>query len=513
MVRLTRKASPTTRSARRSATSGSGSARSVSASRPMAPMGVFSSWLRLATKSRRMASTRRASVTSSVTTRAPPGRGRARHLDHPAGRAEEVEARARRPRPRRAPASSSSTTPADEGGTVAGAGVVGGRPGCGATTRPAASTTTTPWGRVSRACWTRGRGGLDRRRPLHGLVAGPLQGPDAGGLADEGLVAPGQHDHGHEQGQGHDGQDGGHLRPSPRWPGGGGAGPPRGAGRGRPRRAATRPGPTPPRQVTATYPAPTRAVSESGGSSTAVSTRVSDSRPGPLGSRVERTVPKGASEAHRVPRTASRSTAGTLTLSTVRVGAVTAQPRAATPTAAAVSKRGPGVDPDADGHPGDAQVGAGQGGAHGARVEHRPAGVVAGVDPGDHDVGRLAEAAEAGRQHAEGGGPGQAPRRDVLGAGDAGLGDAEVGVAAHVAQGGGVAAVVAVGRGDEHLVAGRVEGTGEGVQPGGVDAVVVGDQDPHVSPPRGRPRRAGSRPPAGAAPPRAPPRSARGATP
>ena len=75
MVRLTRKDSVTTRSVSRWATAGSGSASRVSASRPMAPTGVLSSWLRLATKSRRTSSMRRASVTSSVTTSAPPGRG------------------------------------------------------------------------------------------------------------------------------------------------------------------------------------------------------------------------------------------------------------------------------------------------------------------------------------------------------------------------------------------------------------------------------------------------------
>ena len=52
-------------------TSGSSSATSVSASRASAPTGVFSSWLMLATKSRRTASRRRRSVMSSTIATAP----------------------------------------------------------------------------------------------------------------------------------------------------------------------------------------------------------------------------------------------------------------------------------------------------------------------------------------------------------------------------------------------------------------------------------------------------------
>ena len=66
MVRPTRNASASIRSARRSATAGSSSASSVSASSASAPTGVLSSWLMLATKSRRTASSRRRSVTSSI---------------------------------------------------------------------------------------------------------------------------------------------------------------------------------------------------------------------------------------------------------------------------------------------------------------------------------------------------------------------------------------------------------------------------------------------------------------
>ena len=66
MIRLIRKASVWMRLARRWATMGSVSAESVSANSPMAPMGVFSSWLTLATKSRRISSRRRRSDTSSM---------------------------------------------------------------------------------------------------------------------------------------------------------------------------------------------------------------------------------------------------------------------------------------------------------------------------------------------------------------------------------------------------------------------------------------------------------------
>jgi len=74
MMRLTRKASAWIREAKRWATSGSGSTVSVSASRPRAPMGVLSSWLTLATKSRRISSRRRRSDTSSMMAMTPSGR-------------------------------------------------------------------------------------------------------------------------------------------------------------------------------------------------------------------------------------------------------------------------------------------------------------------------------------------------------------------------------------------------------------------------------------------------------
>ena len=78
---------------------GSSSASSVSASSPRAPTGVLSSWLMLATKSRRTASSRRRSVTSSMTTSTPRRsrvrleRRRPQHERAP-GRAEQVDARA-----------------------------------------------------------------------------------------------------------------------------------------------------------------------------------------------------------------------------------------------------------------------------------------------------------------------------------------------------------------------------------------------------------------------------------
>ncbi len=74
MIRLTRNASVWMRLASRCATSTSGSDTRVSASRPSAPMGVFSSWLTLATKSRRISSSRRRSETSSIMAITPSGR-------------------------------------------------------------------------------------------------------------------------------------------------------------------------------------------------------------------------------------------------------------------------------------------------------------------------------------------------------------------------------------------------------------------------------------------------------
>ena len=74
MMRLTRKASLWMRPASRCATSGSGSDTSVSARRPSAPIGVLSSWLTLATKSRRISSSRRRSETSSMSAMTPSGR-------------------------------------------------------------------------------------------------------------------------------------------------------------------------------------------------------------------------------------------------------------------------------------------------------------------------------------------------------------------------------------------------------------------------------------------------------
>ena len=66
IVPVTRSASATIRSATRCTTSGSLSPDSASASTARAPTGVFSSWLMLATKSVRTASTRRRSLTSSI---------------------------------------------------------------------------------------------------------------------------------------------------------------------------------------------------------------------------------------------------------------------------------------------------------------------------------------------------------------------------------------------------------------------------------------------------------------
>ena len=72
MVRVTRIASSTMRLATRWTTSRSFSSASASASTAKAPTGVRSSWLMLATKSVRTASTRRRSLTSSITATAPP---------------------------------------------------------------------------------------------------------------------------------------------------------------------------------------------------------------------------------------------------------------------------------------------------------------------------------------------------------------------------------------------------------------------------------------------------------
>ncbi len=70
---VSRDASWRIRPANRSTASGSSAASStVSASRASAPTGVFSSWLMLATKSRRTSSTRRLSVWSSASSRISP---------------------------------------------------------------------------------------------------------------------------------------------------------------------------------------------------------------------------------------------------------------------------------------------------------------------------------------------------------------------------------------------------------------------------------------------------------
>ncbi len=75
--RVSRSLSSTIRSENRMTASGSSEAsRTASDSRRMAPTGVFSSWLTLATKSRRTASTRRSRVrssTSASTRREPSG--------------------------------------------------------------------------------------------------------------------------------------------------------------------------------------------------------------------------------------------------------------------------------------------------------------------------------------------------------------------------------------------------------------------------------------------------------
>ena len=101
MIRLMRKASVWMRLARRWATVVSFSATSVSASSPIAPMGVFSSWLTLATKSRRISSRRRRSDTSSMAAITPEGAPAVvdelgRHGQGAAGRPVEVERAVRR---------------------------------------------------------------------------------------------------------------------------------------------------------------------------------------------------------------------------------------------------------------------------------------------------------------------------------------------------------------------------------------------------------------------------------
>ncbi len=85
MMRPRRSASAATRLANRSTTRGSSSPSRVSASRLKAPTGVFSSWLTLATKSRRMASRRCRSDASWTMATAPstwvtPARGKARMI-------------------------------------------------------------------------------------------------------------------------------------------------------------------------------------------------------------------------------------------------------------------------------------------------------------------------------------------------------------------------------------------------------------------------------------------------
>ncbi len=74
MIRPTRIASPVIRSASRRTRSGFSSLAMVSATRLSAPTGVFSSWLMLATKSRRTASRWRRSEMSSMTAKVPIGR-------------------------------------------------------------------------------------------------------------------------------------------------------------------------------------------------------------------------------------------------------------------------------------------------------------------------------------------------------------------------------------------------------------------------------------------------------
>ena len=72
IVLATRCDSATIRSDTRRTTSGSLSSASASASTARAPTGVFNSWLMLATKSVRIASTRRRSLTSSIVATAEP---------------------------------------------------------------------------------------------------------------------------------------------------------------------------------------------------------------------------------------------------------------------------------------------------------------------------------------------------------------------------------------------------------------------------------------------------------
>ena len=184
MIRATRNASSVIRSARRRVTAGSSSLAMVSASSPRAPTGVLSSWLMLATKSRRTASSRRRSETSSITATAPvtwvpSSRGTAETTRIRRGGPNRSRSR-RRDEPARADASSSLTacsTSASPWRAPAKAAATSLRK----TSRPASSQTTTPWGMACRAAHEPlGRAPPPRlARPRDG-AASPFGHPDPG---------------------------------------------------------------------------------------------------------------------------------------------------------------------------------------------------------------------------------------------------------------------------------------------------------------------------------------------
>src|SRR6185312_14619262 len=101
-------------------------------------------------------------------------------------------------------------------------------------------------------------------------------------------------------------------------------------------------------------------------------------------------------------------------------------------------------------------------------------GVAARVDARHHRLGRLAEATEPAGQHAQRRGPVDADHVDALKAGNLSPLDVNVLVDVEAPDGGPAAGPIVEGCGHDDLVAGLVEGSGQRMQPGRVDTVIVG---------------------------------------
>ena len=124
-----------------------------------------------------------------------------------------------------------------------------------------------------------------------------------------------------------------------------------------------------------------------------------------------------------------------------------------------------GADVRADREARPAEVLRGQRRAHGARVQDGAARVQPGIDARHHDIGRIAERAEAGRDHAHAGRAVERVRFDPFAAGQLDELGVQVLVRVHEPDRGARSAAVGVRCDHEHIETRGREVRGQHVQP------------------------------------------------